>query len=182
MHNVLFYFLSFALSVISVRSQTITTTNAQGATIVQVISTDPVALTPVTSIVQTLAATPTSPPSVVTASIGGPDVQQGPVGQPAPTLQQAPSTVYTYTTTDANGNTVAIVDTYTPSFPSSRPPVRITSGSILPYSEWLSLVGTNTVLPAHSAAMVRWSLENNLLLMSLGVLTGMLGGAWLAIL
>ena len=53
---------------------------------------------------QTLAATPTSPPSVVTASIGGPDVQQGPVGQPAPTLQQAPSTVYTYTTTDANGN------------------------------------------------------------------------------
>ena len=72
-------------------------------------------------------------------------VQQGPVGQPASTpLTPGGPTPYTYTTTDANGNYITALGTFTPSFPATTPYTPTGSGTILSYSEWLSQIGTNT--------------------------------------
>ena len=101
----------------------------------------------------------TTPLTTPTTPVDVPDttVVQGPVGQPLPTVSGVP-TVYHYTTTDANGQTTVIRDTFTPSFPpSTNPPPPTASGTILPYSSWLSIIGTNTIPPSN-AALPAWQL------------------------
>lgn len=90
---------------------------------------------------QTLPAVPTT--TSTTAATTTTTLGQGPVGQPAPTGAQSP-TVYTYTTTDANGVTTAVIDTFTPTFFQSTHSPVLSTGTILDYSSWLSMVGTNT--------------------------------------
>jgi len=93
---------------------------------------------------QTLAPaiTTTSTTTPTTTTTTEP-VDQGPVGQPAPTGAATP-TIFTYTTTDANGVTTAVIDTFTPSFIQSAQSPVLSTGTILDYSQWLSIVGTNT--------------------------------------
>lgn len=96
-----------------------------GNTVVEVITIDPFAGLPTTQIIQTLPPAadssippdpassipdPAAPPpslspssTVQIAPTTIPDVQQGPVGAPAPTTGPLGPIVYTYTTTDANG-------------------------------------------------------------------------------
>jgi hypothetical protein len=104
------------------------------------------------------SSTSTSTSSVAASTVAAttPAAQQGPVGQPAPTGVQGP-TVYTYTTTDANGVTIAVVDTFTPSFATGPQTRTLMSGTILGYSSWLGIIGTNTAASQAQASGARIS-------------------------
>lgn len=103
--------------------------------------------------------------------------------QPAPTATGAGTpTVYTYTTTDAAGATTAIIDTFTPTYYQSEVSPTPWTGTILNYSSWLAMIGTNTA-PAGAAAV-----SGGLPVISKGwygfaiaALSGIMGGAWLVL-
>ncbi|KAI0364310.1 hypothetical protein BV20DRAFT_974575 [Pilatotrama ljubarskyi] len=154
----------------SVRAQTITTTDELGQTVVEFITVDPLQAIPVTQTLQTLT---TTTPAV-------PAGQQGPVGAPPATTANAEPTIYTYTTTDAGGDTIQVVDTFTPTFTTTSTWLSAPPGTILDYSSWRSMVGTNTVAPAISGASARWSLEPRWAAIATSLCAGMMGGAWLA--
>ncbi|KAI9056803.1 hypothetical protein FKP32DRAFT_1598694 [Trametes sanguinea] len=164
----------FALSACSVFAQTITTTDDLGETVIEVITIDPNLGLPTTEILQTLTTT-------TTPAAQDPDVQQGPVGQPQPTVDNGAATVYTYTTTDALGNPTAVVDTFTPTFLTTSTWLSAPAGTILDYSSWRSEVGTNTVAPSISGARVRWKVESGWLGIVASLFAGVAGGAWLAL-
>ncbi|KAI0346314.1 hypothetical protein BDW22DRAFT_1368756 [Trametopsis cervina] len=197
-HILLLCFCVLALAC-SVLAQSVTVTDAAGNTIVEVITVDPSIGLPTTIPVQTIpagqpapvspalpstpapptapvvtpTATPTPTPTPVQPTI--PDGQQGPVGAPTPITGPAGAIVYTYTTTDANGAFTAIVDTFTPTSPASTPFTPTGSGTILNYSQYLSLVGTNTVLPQISAGHYP-SISFPLLSAGIAVAVGFAGG------
>jgi len=130
---------------------------------------------PTTQTIQTLTSTTST--STTTTS---PFVQQGPVGQPAPTIT-GQTTVYQYTTTDAAGDTIVVTDTFTASFQSTQPPpTQSFTGSVLDYSSWLSIVGTNTV-PVSNAALARWAVPSSALRIGAGVVAGLVSGVWLVL-
>lgn len=123
---------------------------------------------------QTLTATT----AVATTAPG-----QGPVGQPAPT-GVATATVYTYTTTDANGVTTGIVDTFTPTYYQSQQSPTPTTGTILNYSSWLSMVGTNTAASSSqqaSGATIKYMSGGSYGVL-LAVLSSIVGGTWMVLL
>jgi hypothetical protein len=151
--------LLFSLSTY-VFGQQLTTVNAAGATIVEQVTTNAFGQ-PVTQTLQTLGqgtsttVTSTSPTTSPTTTGTTPTTtntrttttpnQQGPVvGQPGTTpVTPGGPTPYTYTTTDANGDYVTVLATFTPSF-TTIPVSPTGTGTILQYSEWLSQIGTNT--------------------------------------
>ncbi|KII93919.1 hypothetical protein PLICRDRAFT_171621 [Plicaturopsis crispa FD-325 SS-3] len=163
-----------------VSAQTLTVTDPNsGATIVEVVTVDPVAGVATTETISTLISTST--PTTTTAATEQPVVNAGPVGQPAATTGTG-VTIYTYTTTDANGVTTAVVDTFTPTYPPTVAVTPTGTGTVLPYSQWLSMVGTNTVAAnAVSAGERRWRVERSAVGVSIGVLVGIGSGAWLAL-
>ncbi|KAG5643260.1 hypothetical protein DXG03_001270 [Asterophora parasitica] len=154
MHRILLLCLLglFAL----VKAQTITTTDAAGNTVAEVITTDangnpttstiltlPPGITTATSVTtapELTTATATSPTTVAAV----PPVQQGPVGQPQDTTFSAGGvTPYTYTTV-VNGVTSVLVDQFTPTNPPTLPISVSASGTVLDYSSWLSQYGHPT--------------------------------------
>ncbi|KAH8093712.1 hypothetical protein BXZ70DRAFT_948921 [Cristinia sonorae] len=171
MITLLFLFTFF----LSAFSQTLTTTDALGETIVQVVTLDPAGL-PTTQILQTLA------PGVATTQAATlPPVPQGPVGQPPVTTGPAPPTVYQYTTVDADGDTVVLHDTYTPTYAPSVPPIATGTGTILDYSQWLSAVGTNTP-SAFASSSVPWQPPTRCAALISAVFSCFLGGAYIVFL
>ncbi|KAI0077280.1 hypothetical protein K474DRAFT_1661888 [Panus rudis PR-1116 ss-1] len=171
---------AFAAPVWGQLAQTITTIDALGETIVEVVTTDVLGLA-TTQTLQTLTGTSTS--SQTTATTTTPDIQQGPVGMPPTVTPVAGNTVYTYTTTDANGDTIAVADTFTPTFAATKTPAVTTTGTILDYSEWLSMVGTNTPsLVASNSAQPRWDVLHGILGTAMAALGGVAGGACLVLL
>lgn len=72
-------------------------------------------------------------------------MQQGPVGQPAPTTVGQPNgvTPYVYTTV-VGGVTQVVSDNFTPTNPVTVSQTIGTSGSIMDYSVWLSIYGSKT--------------------------------------
>ncbi|KAF7288725.1 Protein kinase domain-containing protein [Mycena chlorophos] len=199
-------------------AQTTTTTDAQGNTIVEVITTDPLG-NPTTQILQTLAAGAAGAATTTTATVtdaagasivvveaistdvdgdtltqtlqtlqtlqaaaGGPTTTTvvdgagdtvveviangatqtistitddsnpagpggggGPVGQPATTPAQATAgapTPYTYTTTNAAGDTIQVLATFTPSLATTVIPSQTFSATILNYSQYLASYAT----------------------------------------
>lgn len=147
--------LSFTTSVLS--QQLITTTNAAGVSIVEQVTTNAFGQS-VTQVLQTLGgavttsasqttqtAATTAPTTSPTATATATTAIQGPVGQPGTTpVTPGGPTPYTYTTTDANGNTVIATATFTPSFPATTPYTPTGSGTVIGYSQWLSMIGNNT--------------------------------------
>ncbi|KAI1786760.1 hypothetical protein LXA43DRAFT_1032386 [Ganoderma leucocontextum] len=161
-----------AFCAVSVRSQTVTTINPAGQTVVEVITVDPILGVPTTQTLQTLTAIATT--QTTTPQQGN----QGPVGQPQ-TAAGGP-TIYTYTTTDANGQTEAVVATFTASFgPTTGGSITASPGTILNYSTWRSSVGSNTVAVIN-AGIARWSVQSRWVSIGLALCAGMTGGAWLA--
>ena len=79
------------------------------------------------------------------------------------------------------GETVAVVDTFTPTFVPTSTWVSAPAGTILDYSSWRKEVGTNTVAPPISGAVPRWSVQSGWLRITAGVCAGLAGGAWLAL-
>lgn len=108
--------------------------------------------------------------------------QVGPVGQPAsaPAVPGGP-TPYDYTTTDANGNTVVLQGVFTPTGPQTVLPVQSTTGTILGYSQWLSIIGTNTA-PASAARRMSMPVATGWYYFAATAFAGLVGGAWLIIL
>lgn len=133
----------------------------------------------------TAAAATTAPTTSTAAAAVATTQVQGPVGQPAATpLTPGGATPYTYTTTDANGNTVIGTATFTPSFPAVTPYTPTVSGTVLGYSQWLSIVGNNTSgldRPVASQAANPASRVGVRLSLSLGAVSitimGLLGGS-----
>ncbi|KAJ7721737.1 hypothetical protein DFH07DRAFT_296301 [Mycena maculata] len=123
-------------------TSTITTTDAEAETVVEQIIGD-AAGNLQTQILQTL---PTTPAAV------------GPVGQPATTEADATAgalTPYTYTTTNAAGNTIAVVATFTPSFATTVAPSATFQATVLNYSQYLASYATQTPTQASGNAAVR---------------------------
>ncbi|KAI0084115.1 hypothetical protein BDY19DRAFT_973898 [Irpex rosettiformis] len=157
-------------------AQTITATDANGNTVIEVVTINPQLGVPTTQTVQTLAAgtsiaSPTATPTTaLIATTQAPEGQQGPVGAPAPINGPVSTYVYTYTTTDAAGTNLpvlmlaaysrflvggftAIVDTYTATAPASAAFTPTGTGTVLNFSAYLSMIGTNTVAPDFSASL-----------------------------
>ncbi|KAF7424304.1 hypothetical protein PC9H_009611 [Pleurotus ostreatus] len=127
-----------------VTAQTATVVNPAGQTVVQVITLGVDGL-PSTSILQTLVgaadpdttspSTPTTTAATTTTTL---PLQQGPVGQPAPTLgTPGGPTPFTYTTT-IGGETIVTTDVFTPTTPATTPHTPTAQGTIWDYSQWLS--------------------------------------------
>jgi hypothetical protein len=107
--------------------------------------------TALTATSTTTASTTATATAAATTAQTSAAVTQGPVGQPSPTPENAGGpTPYTYTTTDANGNYITVVATFTPSFAKTTPYTPTGSGTIIQYSQWLSMVGSNSGAPAAS--------------------------------
>ncbi|KAG9315133.1 hypothetical protein JVU11DRAFT_4256 [Chiua virens] len=173
-------------------AQTETAVNAAGATVVEVLSVNPLNGLATTVILQTITGATTSKTALTTASttsnllqttaLATTTVPQGPVGQPAsePATPGGP-TPYEYTTTDANGNTVVQQGVFTPTTPGTVLPVPTTTGSVLGYSQWLSMVGTYTV-PANAAHRTSISVAAGWYYFAATAFAGLAGGVWLIIL
>ena len=92
--------------------------------------------------------TPTSTTAIPTLTPA--PVQQGPVGQPAPTVGQPGGvTPYTYTTI-VGGVTQVLTDNFTPTNPPTLSPTIPTTGSVMPYSVWLSMYGSQATASSKS--------------------------------
>ncbi|KAI0951611.1 hypothetical protein AcW1_008614 [Taiwanofungus camphoratus] len=194
-----------AVYVLSVYAQTFTTIDALGETVVEVLTlnrgglptteilstvtttspatsptTSPTTTLPTTTLPTTTAKTATTTSPTTTATTTTP-LQQGPVGQPPATTAgggTGTTIAFQYTTTNAAGATVVEQATFIPTFAPTTEPVPASSGTILDYSEWLGMVGTNTVA-ASSGVSPRWTPERKWFGMAIAILTGVVGGAWL---
>lgn len=135
------------------------------------------ATTRITSLTTTNPLTQTTVAVLTTST----SPQVGPVGQPATTPAVAGGeTPYTYTTTDANGNQVVMQGVFTPTSPQTVLPVPTTTGTVLGYSQWLSIIGTYTA-PPNAAYRTSTSLATGWYYFAATTLTGLIGGAWLII-
>ncbi|THH08916.1 hypothetical protein EW145_g2380 [Phellinidium pouzarii] len=186
----IFVFLCAAL----VRAQTQTVTDAFGDTVVEAITLNPAGLaTTQTLETLTLAAATTAPtttttpvttttPATTTAPTRTTTPNQGPVGQP-PATTGTGQTIFTYTTTDVDGDTTLVVATFTPTFNTVTVlPTQTFTGTVLGFSSWLSLVGTNTVASDLNASSAHVGpVAGKVWGIGAALLVSALGGAWLAI-
>jgi len=165
------WLLSTFLFLSLVNAQVTTTLlNNAGYTIVVVITTNTLAQTVGTTTIATLTSTPVQQTTT----------NPGPVGVPAAAGGGGGDTPYTYTTTNAQGLTTAVAAIFTPSFSTAPYTSPTSSGTVMDYSAWLSLIGTNTVA-ATSAAGERWHFDNRLWGVAAALSAGVLGGAWVTL-
>ncbi|KAI6125128.1 hypothetical protein EDD16DRAFT_1560211 [Pisolithus croceorrhizus] len=181
-------FVNFLLWVAWSSAQIVTVPNAAGATVVEVLTTNSRGVA-ATSILSTLAASVTNSlatqltqttvalsTSATQAAGGG-----GVVEQPASVaVSPGGPTPYTYTTTNALGETVAMEGIFTPTGPATVLPTPTTTGTILNYSSWLALVGTNTVA-ANAASRISQSIATGWYCFAVMAIVGLASGAWIVI-
>ncbi|CAA7268167.1 unnamed protein product [Cyclocybe aegerita] len=143
---------------------TVTTTNDAGLSVVQVILTNPAGSPTATQVLQTLTSTTdtttetttdttteTTPTPTTTTTD---DIGHGPVGAPVSrTGTPGAPTPYTYTTV-VNGVTTAIAAIFTPTTPATVSVSIPASGTILDYTEWLSMVGINPTAVGGAASCI----------------------------
>ncbi|KIP10980.1 hypothetical protein PHLGIDRAFT_125118 [Phlebiopsis gigantea 11061_1 CR5-6] len=197
LHRLYSIFMFFALMT-STLSQTVTTTDALGETIVADVTVDPNLGLPTTIVLETLTdgglptslpttsstpltstTTPATATPVVVTPATTPD-QVGPVGAPPTTTGDGP-TVYTYTTTNPNGATIAVIDTFTPVYAPSTPFTPATTGTIWDFSSYVAAAGTNTATSnLVSGSLLRMKMSGTLAGLSAGFVVGILTGAWVA--
>ncbi|KZS92339.1 hypothetical protein SISNIDRAFT_550372 [Sistotremastrum niveocremeum HHB9708] len=155
-------------------AQTATVVDADGETVVEVQTIDPLQGLPTTIILQTLTGTTTTATSLTTPDPG--QEQQGPVGV-APTTTNfgpAPPTTYKYTTTNALGESTVIHDTFTPVPYVATSTVTPSSGTVWDLSDYQSSFGTSvpTSRLSSNALSLAWkppiSIAGSLLLATLG--------------
>ncbi|KAH9933657.1 uncharacterized protein BXZ73DRAFT_101040 [Epithele typhae] len=167
-------FAVLALAAALVAGQTVTTIDAFGQTVVEVITVDPQLGLPTTQTLQTLTTTT----STSTTTTEG---QAGPVGVPQTGQAGATQTVYTYTTTNANGNTVALLGTFTPTYATTSYTGLPPPGTILDYSSWRESLGTNTVVRVSNGSLARAPISVSWAAITAALGAGVVGGAWLAL-
>ncbi|KAH7919371.1 hypothetical protein BV22DRAFT_1199517 [Leucogyrophana mollusca] len=160
-----------------------------GDTVVEVVTSNLLGIA-TTEILQTLigstsslaltTSTPLTSTSALLATSSASTLQQGPVGQPAPEVPAGGPTPYTYTTVNADGETVVLQGIFTPTGPVTALPNPTTTGVVLNYSSWLKMVGTNTV-PASAATRVSFRLSGGWYGIALSSMVGIVGGTWLVL-
>ncbi|KAG1870715.1 hypothetical protein DFJ58DRAFT_22343 [Suillus subalutaceus] len=173
-------------------AQTLTVTNIAGATVVEVVTVNPINGLATTQTLQTVTGVTTNPLSTntlltTTTTPAGPlqtiattttTQNQGPVEQPGSTvLVPGGPTPYTYTTTNAAGSTVAVLATFTPTGPATVLPTPTTTGTILNYSSYLASAGTSAV-GTSSATRRAFSLSSGWYGLVASTMLGIGGGAW----
>ncbi|KAG2146070.1 uncharacterized protein EDB93DRAFT_1149480 [Suillus bovinus] len=173
-----------------VHAQTLTTTNIAGATVVEVVTTNPVnglattqtlRQTITTNTLSTTTST-TTPGTLQTIATTSTTPNQGPVGQPGTTvLTPGGPTPYTYTTTNAAGSTVAVLATFTPTGPATVLPTPSTTGTILNYSSYLASVGTSAAATSSATRRV-FSVSSGWYGLVASTMLGIGGGAYFIIL
>ncbi|KAF8958332.1 hypothetical protein BDZ97DRAFT_1842177 [Flammula alnicola] len=181
-------FFLIASFLLLVNAQTLTTTNLNGVSIVEIVTTDPLGApttqihtTPTTSVAtsasQSSSTTATqstsSTTTTATAATTTPQGQQGPVGQPAASsgTPGAP-TPYAYTTV-IGGVTTVIQDTFTPTSPATVSVAVTGSGTILDFSSWASIYGSPTAVAASSGSALRPTSALVLVLSAISCLMGL---------
>jgi len=75
---------------------------------------------------------------------------QGPVGQPGPTGAAGAATPFTYTTTNANGDTIPVVATFTPSFATTVMPSATFKATVMDYSVYTASYATQAPQAANA--------------------------------
>jgi len=171
-------------------AQTVTTTDAAGETIVQVVTLLPAGVE-TTQTLQTITGPvlPTTTTSTTSNTIlqtlttaTTTTKQQGPVGQPAATTNLTPGgpTPFTYTTTNAAGSTVAVEGTFIPTGPATVLPSTTTTGSIMDYSSYQAIFGTTT--GSTSGGRQAFSLSSGWYGLVGSTALGIGGGAWFVLL
>ncbi|KAJ7268773.1 hypothetical protein B0H12DRAFT_66824 [Mycena haematopus] len=100
------------------------------------------------SVTQTLQTIPAA-----VAPAGGAPAGQGPVGQPGPTGAAGAPTPFTYTTTDAAGNTQQVVAVFTPSFGPTVVPQLTFQATVLDYSAYTASYGSGQQAAAQNSAL-----------------------------
>ncbi|KIK79901.1 hypothetical protein PAXRUDRAFT_833870 [Paxillus rubicundulus Ve08.2h10] len=189
------WFLAVLLLLAALINAQTETVIANGATVVEVVTENALG-NPTTLIVQTIinpsnpftsltsstALTASNPflQTTVPVATSTTPAQVGPVGQPATQPPAGGPTPYTYTTTDANGETVAVEGIFTPTGPPTVLPPATTTGTILNYSQWQSMVGTHTQ-PANAASRMPTPITTSLYYLVATTFAGLAGGAWLVI-
>jgi len=129
------------------------------------------------SLTRTTTANPLSQTTATTTT-----KQVGPVGQPASApLTPGGPTPFEYTTTDALGNTVVTQGTFTPTGPQTVLPVPTTTGTVLGYSQWLSMIGTYTAPPS-AARRMSMPVATGWYYFAATAFAGLVGGVWLIVL
>ena len=121
--------------------------------------------------------------TTTTTSTSTTSTQQNPIqGQPV-TATGTGLTTFEYTTTDAAGNTEVLEGTFTPTFDTVIVTPSLTfSATVLDYSQWLSIVGTNTVAAANIASSAeRLHIPLALWNMCIALIVGAAGGAWFVV-
>ncbi|KAL4066798.1 hypothetical protein V8B97DRAFT_1948992 [Scleroderma yunnanense] len=167
-------------------AQLATVSNAAGATVVEVLTTNALGAA-VTSILSTLqpsttsnplltAKTSTSTTTTSTSPLGG-GVNEQPQSEP---LTPGGPTPYSYTTTNAAGNPIVVQGIFTPTAPATVLPSPTTTGTIINYSSWLGMVGTNTV-PANAASHVSLSIATGWYCLVVMVLASLASGTWIVV-
>ncbi|KII89624.1 hypothetical protein PLICRDRAFT_52792 [Plicaturopsis crispa FD-325 SS-3] len=133
-----------------VAAQTLTAVDPDsGATVIEVVTVDPVEGLPTTEILQTLTTT-----AAAGAVTGGAATGARTIGQQLITLPGATTVLQT----------------------------ALASGTVYDYSDWLKMVGTNTVAAnAASAGERRWRVQSGWVGIGAGVLAGVGSGAWLVL-
>ncbi|KAF5367109.1 hypothetical protein D9758_004034 [Tetrapyrgos nigripes] len=131
---VVFFYLWASL----VNAQTQTTTDAAGESIVIAVTTDALGL-PTTSTLSTLTTAATTP-------------DRGPVGQPDATTGTPHAPIPFKYTTIIDGSKEVVQATFTPTFPQTVLSTAPATGSIMDYSEWLSIYGPTTSAGSSSSA------------------------------
>ncbi|KZT65877.1 hypothetical protein DAEQUDRAFT_813961 [Daedalea quercina L-15889] len=164
-----------AVLALSAYGQTVTTTNELGLTVVEVITLDPLGLA-TTETLSTLTgrttttAITTTPTTTSPATTSTTTTQNAGAVEDSPTAIGVTQTVYTYTTTDAAGNTVAVEATFTPSFAPTTTPTPTGSGTILDYSQWIASASTAAASSAAPRQDLSW------LFGGLGSILAIMGG------
>jgi len=152
---------------IATLAETITTTDAAGDTLIEYITGNGLGVT-VTTTLQTILAA---------AAGGGGAGGQGPVGAPGATGGAGLPTPFTYTTTDANGDTRAVVATFTPSFAGTVIPSETFQATVLDYTAYTASYATAQQAAANSNGALRnggwWGLGLS------GLISAAAGGAFL---
>lgn len=83
------------------------------------------------------------------------------------------------------GATIGVVDTFTPIFAPSTPYTPVSTGTVLQYSQWLSMVGGTSAAAAAASELSSGSqslrLDGSWLFTTTGCLAGIMTGVWVVL-
>ncbi|KIM64259.1 hypothetical protein SCLCIDRAFT_641071 [Scleroderma citrinum Foug A] len=165
-------------------AQVTTVQNAAGATVAEVITTNALGNS-VTSILSTFQTSSTSNPLLSTqttkTTTTTTSVAQGVNEQPpAEPVSPGGPTPYEYTTTNAAGNPTVVQGIFTPTVPPTVLPSPTTTGTIIDYSSWVAIIGTNTVA-ANAASHVSLSIATGWYCFVVMAVASLASGTWFVI-